>query len=389
MVHVQSTDLRFDVSLASRIQTALQYSPQAADGSPFGSLIGCFGGRGLFWNGAAPRFSADDFAGWPLTLAELEPYYLWAEQQFRVTTRFGGGDLGQMVCRLLRLQGIPAVPGPYAVDDHPTQDGWLAGSVGNSIAPLLRSTLLTAAGSLMSLATGCFARRIVIDQGAAKGIEVVDSATGQTASIASKTVVLAAGAFESVRLAMVSGVPDPNSLIGRFISDHHFCRAYYPIPPAFYDPAKPETAIVWVPAGTGRPYQIEIHMPSDNLFLSQGPANWRPDKSQYYAAMVRSFAPIQPRRDNYIQPLPGDAPGKFRVHLSLSADDVATRDRMVTAIAQVRSALGADAAQIQIMPPGASHYEAGGLIMGADGASSVCDVVELFALAIRAEGSAP
>jgi choline dehydrogenase-like flavoprotein len=89
--------------------------------------------------------------------------------------------------------------------------------------------------------------------------------------------------------------------------------------------------------------------------------------------MVRSFAPIQPRHDNYIEPLPGDGPGKFRVHLSLSADDVATRDRMVTAIAQVRIALGADAAQIQIMPPGASHHEAGGLIMGADGASSVCD----------------
>jgi hypothetical protein len=72
--HIQSTDLRFDPALAAGLQQALSYSPWAADGSPFGSLIGCVGGRGLFWNGAAPRFSAADFEGWPISIGDLEPH---------------------------------------------------------------------------------------------------------------------------------------------------------------------------------------------------------------------------------------------------------------------------------------------------------------------------
>src|SRR5882672_252032 len=40
LTHVQSTDLRFDPNLTRAVQQGLQYSPQAADGTAFGSLIG-------------------------------------------------------------------------------------------------------------------------------------------------------------------------------------------------------------------------------------------------------------------------------------------------------------------------------------------------------------
>lgn len=217
------------------MQRGLQYSAQGANGKPFGVLIGCVGGRGLFWNGAAPRFAPRDFDGWPLQYADVEPHYAWAERELRVTNSYGDSALCQTVCRLLRRAGIAAMPGPYAIDNHPTAEGWLAGTVGNSLAPLLRSTLLTGGNRLIALATRAFARKIVLTGNNATGVEVVDLDTSAVFAISGKTIVLAAGGFESARLAMVSGVPDPPALMGRYITDHMFVRAYYPMPPELYD----------------------------------------------------------------------------------------------------------------------------------------------------------
>lgn len=374
LTHLQSTALRFDPNLARSVQNGLQYSPTAPDGSPFGALIGCVGGRGLFWNGAAPRFAPADFEGWPITYQSLESHYAWAEREFRVTRDYGDTPLGETICRLLRLAGVSsAQPGPYAVDNHPTRDGWLAGTIGNSLAPLLRTTFLTSGDRLIRLSTGAFVRRIIIERGTAKGVEVVDRQTKQAHNIAGKSVVLAAGAFESCRLAMVSSLPASADVIGHYITDHMFLRAYFPIPPSLYDPSKPEVAIVWVPADPSHAYQLEIHLPSDNLFLWQSSTVWKPDASTYYAAMVRSFAPIQPRHDNFLAPKAGDEPGSFQVTLTPSADDLAVREQMKAAIANVGKILNGTSAPIQIMPPGASHHEAGGLCMGTDKASSVVD----------------
>lgn len=371
--HIQSTDLRFDRDVVRAVQRNLQYSPKAADGSDFGSLISCLGGRGLFWNGAAPRFSEEDFHGWPVDYATLDAYYAWAEREYRVTTSYGDGALAQSICRLMRRAGIDTVPGPYAVDDHPTRDGWLAGTVGNAIAPLLRSGLLTAPSGLMSLACRAFARRIVLDGARVVGLDVVDLESGEALMVHARSVVLAAGGFESVRLAMVSGVPDPGGQMGRGISDHLFCRAYFPLPPETYDPTDPEIAILWSPARDGRRYQIEVHLPNDNMFLARDGMRWAPDRSADYAAMVRSFGPVEPRPENHIEPTPGDKPGCFTVHMALDDRDEALKQQMIDAITRVGQAIGGDAAPVQAMPPGASHHEAGGLVMGADAASSVVD----------------
>ena len=117
----------------------VEYSPRQPDGSIFGHLFACLGGRAMWWNGAAPRFAASDFATWPITLADLEPFYDWAEVDFRVNCDYTPTGLGQMVCRLLREAGLPAELGPYAIDTKPTRNGWIAGTVGNPVASLLRT----------------------------------------------------------------------------------------------------------------------------------------------------------------------------------------------------------------------------------------------------------
>lgn len=371
--HVQSTDLRFNRTLTRNLQTALQYSPTGSDGAPFGSLIGCVGGRGMFWNGAAPRFAARDFAAWPFAIGELDEHYAWAEREYCVNRSYADGPLAQLICRALRKAGIAAEPGPYAVDSRSSRDGFLAGMVGNALAPLLRCGLLGVPDGLLTLTVRAFARKILPEDGAAAGVEVVDLETGAVATVRARAVVLAAGGFESVRLAQVSDIADDNGLIGRNISDHLFCRAYFPLPPTTYDPARPEIAIVWSPADDDKPYQLELHMPNDYMFTAHDGMHWAPDKSVDYAAMIRSFGAVASRPDNLIRPLPGDKPGAFQVTLSLSEADLALRDRMVAAITTAGAAIGADPAEVQVMPSGASHHEAGGLPIGTDPATSVAD----------------
>src|SRR5882757_10311228 len=66
VTHTSTTDLRFDQAGLARLQAMVEYSPRQPDGSIFGHLFACLGGRAMWWNGAAPRFAASDFATWPI-----------------------------------------------------------------------------------------------------------------------------------------------------------------------------------------------------------------------------------------------------------------------------------------------------------------------------------
>jgi choline dehydrogenase-like flavoprotein len=375
LTHISSTGLRFDADLARSVQTAVQYSPQLPDGTPFGSLIRCVGGRGLFWNGATPRFLAADFNGWPIQLADLEPYYDWAEQQFRVNKNYGSGGLGQTVLRLLRRAGYPAEFLPFAVDTRPSSDGWLGGTVGNAVEPLLRAGALTAAGKPLQLASGAYVTGVTMNSAGdhATGVQVADQVSGQTFPVSARSVVLAAGGFESVKLALLSRFRDQSQLMGRMITDHLFCRAYYPVPLGIYRPDMPEASMILIRPDASRAYQLEVHLPDDNIFNLKSNDTWKPNGSHAYAFMVRNFAPVRPRVENYIEARAG-GPGSFTVHFSYAPEDLALRDRMVAGLEAIRVALGAGPAlQVQVMPPGASHHEAGGLAMGTDPNLSVTD----------------
>jgi hypothetical protein len=131
-------------------------------------------------NGASPRFLEQDFNGWPFKLADLETHYQWAEEQLGVNRDYGSGGLGQTVLRLLRRAGYPAEFLPFAVDTRPTRDGWLGGTVGNSVVPLLRSGALTAAGKPLQMATDAYATAILLNdqKTAALGVTAADQTSG-------------------------------------------------------------------------------------------------------------------------------------------------------------------------------------------------------------------
>jgi choline dehydrogenase-like flavoprotein len=216
LTHVQSTDVRFQGGLPARLRGPLEYAPQhTPSGDPFGMLVGCLGGRGLFWNGACPRLQPHEFADWPLKLDELLPHYAWVEERFRVSTTYGDSALLQLLVCELRRAGFGFAACPFAVDTHPTGQGWLSGTIGNGMSLLLRGAALTGEQRNPRIAVRAFASRILLakDGRQARGVLALDrdsaSAPGNQVSyeVLARRVILAAGALESARLAQVSDIP--------------------------------------------------------------------------------------------------------------------------------------------------------------------------------------
>lgn len=371
LTNILDTDLRFNRDAQHALVAPLTANPPMQDGTRFGSLIYCLGGRGLFWTGATPRFNPSDFTDWPISYSDIEPYYRWAEEFLGVNTRLGETTLAQLIARRLRLAGYEAAPGPTAIDRPGVLDERVGGNIGSALGPLLRSPFFGAAPpKLLTICTNAFVTRIRHDGIAASGVEVA-SETGDVVVITGRACVIACGGFESVKLVLASQVPDGSGLLGRLICDHLFVRAFYPLPPEYYA-SVPEQAVVYVRASPSRPFQLELHLPNDNLFALR-PEGWAPAPTTDYSVMLRGFAPTQPRTDNFIELQQGTGRARFVVHFTYSPDDLALLQAIRDELERVRVALPANSAPMQTLPPGASHHESGGLIAGHDPAASVVD----------------
>src|SRR5205823_13674196 len=99
-----------------------------------------------------------------------------------------------------------------------------------------------------------------------------------------------------------------------------------------------------------------------------------PSATADYSVMVRSFAATQARTDNFIELIPASVgPANYRVHLTYAPEDMAVLQAMRNELEHLRTSLGADPAEVQTMPPGASHHESGCLVAGDNPATSVVD----------------
>jgi choline dehydrogenase-like flavoprotein len=216
------------------------------------------GGGGTHADGKVPRFREEDFAlrdsygpidgaavdDWPVTYAELEPYYAMVERAIGVA-----GDAGANPFAAWRSGPYPMAPGapmygatrssaaaerlglhPYAAptaansvpyDDRPACNncgfcaffGCPIHAKGDPVA-LLRRAFATGNAEL---AAEMFCARVVLDGRRATGVELVGP-DGATRMVGARHVVVAAGAIETPRLLLLSGLEHP--LIGRHLMVH-------------------------------------------------------------------------------------------------------------------------------------------------------------------------
>jgi choline dehydrogenase-like flavoprotein len=372
--HINDSDFRFNNSIVDKINSQVRYNPKNDDGSNFGFLVSCFGGRSIFWGASSPRFNQYDFSNWALTFNELLPFYLKSEENFSVSNKFGNERITQYFCNILSSKNINAIPCPLAIDTRENKNGIIGGTIYNSLNLLLKSEVLNQTPSKLSISTNAFVQTVLLSKGnQAKGVSVRDELTGKTFEIYGNTVVLAAGAFESVRIALGSGIQDTNNIIGSYITEHIFCRAYFGVPTGIYS-KNPEASAVLIPSNEKEKFQIEIQLPNRKLFSVKSEKEWNPDGSNdNYKAMMRSFGSVTPRKENHIELVDSNIKGGFKVFLNYSEEDNLLKEKMIQKMLVVQKTLGLIDSQIEVRPKGSSNHEAGGLIMGMDKASSVTD----------------
>ncbi len=229
------------------------------------------GGGTVHWDAKTPRLWDIDFKkrsmlgpvygadvqDWPVDYAEMSPLYDEIEALIGVQ-----GDVTQLpptptLVHAPRTQPLPMPPGagqysslvladgarsqgyhPYptpmainsvAYDGRPgCNNCGFCGGYGcpiharvGALAPLRRALVAGA-----DLRANTFVFRINLDGGRASGVSYLDRPGGGPVTEGADLVVLAASAVETVRVALLSGLPNGSGLVGRYLMFHWFTAGF-------------------------------------------------------------------------------------------------------------------------------------------------------------------
>jgi choline dehydrogenase-like flavoprotein len=193
------------------------------------------GGRSLFWGRQSFRmsdweFKAADIDGigdnWPVSHAELDPFYSRAEAILRVSGRKEGqphfpdgnfldADYGPDSTTVTKITEIAKSRG-ILVSKIRASNG--RNGQASSVNLLLPDALAT---GKLQIVTNAIVRGITVDKntGRANGANFVDRHSGQELHVKARVVVMAAGTLESTRLLLNSGIANSSGVLGHYVMD--------------------------------------------------------------------------------------------------------------------------------------------------------------------------
>ena len=289
------------------------------------------GGLSNYWTSAVPRFAPEDFTdgevygeefAWPIGYDDLVPFYESAERALVITS---GSALANVPSNVSEYAA--RLPGDWQeLCDQATSIGhgmaampmavgkpWMIAlrSTGfNSYHCVIRSLLGKPSFEMIRSAR---ARRIRWHTGAgrADAVEYVDSTTGESKTIETRAVVVAAGSLDSTQILLRSvssdfpqGLGNEHGLLGRYLHDHP--RQWWPV-----DISRPLTALthpVYISRG---PH--DVSPPLRGVSMTIGLANNRLERvrslygGKTKAFGVQLFGTMLPREDSMVSLDPRDA----------------------------------------------------------------------------------
>jgi choline dehydrogenase-like flavoprotein len=196
------------------------------------------GGRSLFWARQSFRLSDYEFKAaeidgtgenWPISLADMAPYYSRVEKIFRVSGRkegwpqFPDGDFIdttfppdsesiKTITEVATSKGLPVSKWRHSQG----KDG-----LASSINLLLPDALDT---GKLDIVQNAIVREISTDPttGLASGVHFIDRHSRREMHVQAKVVVLAAGCLESTRLMLNSKIGNSSGMMGHYLVDQMY-----------------------------------------------------------------------------------------------------------------------------------------------------------------------
>lgn len=266
---IRSRDRRswWDLALNNRRPYAWTYDDEAGDENPESFSVGgttwgftnsrvrAFGGSTMHWGGWCPRFKEEDFncfsrtergADWPISYADLEPWYAEAERLLSVSGMAdeGGPD---------RSSEFPVAPFPWSAHEAELATAFQDNGLVPGHMPLARYHRCMTTGTCkycpigsrftaqdvleelernpnyenFSIKTSSPALELVSGPTAVDAVRFWDDALAEEVCVGASRIVVCAGAYESPKLLMRSqspqwpdGVGNRNNQVGRYLVTH-------------------------------------------------------------------------------------------------------------------------------------------------------------------------
>lgn len=256
-----------------------------------GKEIFALGGRSLFWGGLAPRMSEGDQAGWPQSVIDdlQNIYYQRAEELMNVQSPDPTDEEIRLISILEELSGSPVLRprlAPVAIQRVDSRSWQIPGGLFSTADLILDAKLQVPAGNSTPAAENWppylhLSEQVTrVTPARGKSWEVADataSTGGPTARQAwtvygvnvtdgsptihhAKTVVLAAGAIETARIALASKLGNP--LIGQGLTEHDMWWVHFQVPEnsPFYRAEQSTKLIATPPRGTDLDWNVQIEL---------------------------------------------------------------------------------------------------------------------------------
>ncbi|WP_432990834.1 GMC oxidoreductase [Dactylosporangium sp. CA-233914] len=334
------------------------------------SMSAGVGGMGLYWSGSCPRPNGTERIPF-IPAAEMEHAYEVADRLLAVSHDLAGGD-----DLLERMRAALAAEFDRDAPDTPPVGLTPLAAVSdeNGVRVSGPSVILGGLAAQVpgfELRAGTLARRVLLEDGAARGVELQSVETGETYRVRARTVVVAADGLRTPQLLFASGVR-PRAL-GHYLNDHLKMTGSLSLPERYSshgdEGASPRPiGILLIPFSSGvREIQGQVHPASRSIWFSgadyAGLAFYGAKELQFSDSVTFSDTEC----DSFGMPA-------MTIHYTLTDGDRRTVELLEANARRAAAALGGSSPTLVFAPGGSSLHYQGGTRMGAiDDGESVCD----------------